>query len=299
MKHIPLLAITFFLTIQSVAQKSPCEKDSVYRQFDFWIGNWEVYDLANNKAGDSKISSVLNSCMIMEEWESSNKKNGINYSGKSLNTYNASTKQWQQSWVDNSGGSNNYLIGKFEKNKIEFLTAAFTLSKDTLAMRRLTLYKLSDQKVRQFGEISKDNGKTWLTEYDLDYRRKKGSGMSPEADIKTQYFLMDEHFKKNEMEKIANSYMDDARIVGTGEEIKGKEAIAAYWKQLDGKGITWEHQIQSIEVCNEMAVQTGISKLIYYQKGNKETVSDVRYTIIWKKDKEGIWKIALYHHTKL
>ncbi len=298
MKHIPLLII-FLISFQSFAQKSPCETDSVYRQFDFWIGNWEVYDLANNKAGDSKINSVLNSCIILEEWESSNKKNGLAYAGKSFNTYNSATKQWQQTWVDNNGGSNEYLSGKFEKNKIEFLTTPFLLSKDTMATKRLTFYKLSDQKVRQLGEISKDNGKTWNTEYDLDYRRKKGGGSSAEADIKSQYFLMDDYFKKNRMEKIADVYMDDAKIIGGGEEIKGKETIIAYWKQLDGKGITWEHQVQSIEVCNDMAVQTGISKLIYLQAKSKEINSDVRYTIIWKKDKEGTWKISRYHHTKL
>jgi uncharacterized protein (TIGR02246 family) len=284
MKHIPILLIAFFISFQSTAQKSPCETDSVYRQFDFWLGSWEVYDLRNDKAG---------------EWESANKQNGISYAGKSFNTYNAATRQWQQTWVDNVGGSNEYLTGKFEQNKIEFLTAPFPLRKDTMAIRRLTFYNLSEMKVRQHGEISKDNGKTWKTEYDLDYRRKRKGGLSAEADVKAQYFLMDEYFKKNKMEKIADVYMDDAKIIGGGEEIKGKETIAAYWKQLDGKGITWEHQVQSIEVCNDMAVQTGISKLIYLQAKSKEINSDVRYTIIWKKDKDGAWKISRYHHTKL
>jgi len=40
-------------------------------------------------------------------------------------------------------------------------------------MRRLTFTKLNNDKVRQFGERSDDEGKTWTTEYDLEYRRKK------------------------------------------------------------------------------------------------------------------------------
>ena len=40
-------------------------------------------------------------------------------------------------------------------------------------MRRLTFTKLTNDKVRQFGEKSDDEGKTWVVEYDLEYRRKK------------------------------------------------------------------------------------------------------------------------------
>jgi hypothetical protein len=42
-----------------------------------------------------------------------------------------------------------------------------------MAIRRLSFYNLSADKVRQHGEISKDNGANWKTEYDLEYRRKK------------------------------------------------------------------------------------------------------------------------------
>lgn len=165
MKRFLILVFTS-ITLTMVAQNSPCETDPVYRQFDFWIGEWAVYDLKNNKAGDSKISLILNKCVILEEWTSANKQNGVIYEGKSFNTYNAATKQWQQTWVDNVGGSNEYLIGKFEENKIEFLTTPFPFAKDTLAIRRLTFYNLNPDKVRQHGELSKDNGKTWVTEYD-------------------------------------------------------------------------------------------------------------------------------------
>jgi hypothetical protein len=120
MKYIFLSIFTITFIGQTFAQKSPCETDSIYRQFDFWIGNWEVYDLKNNKAGDSKITSVLSSCTILEEWTSANKQNGVYYAGKSFNTYNAATKQWQQTWVDNMGGSNEYLTGKFTEKKLNF-----------------------------------------------------------------------------------------------------------------------------------------------------------------------------------
>jgi hypothetical protein len=38
----------------------------------------------------------------------------------------------------------------------------------------LSFFRLSKDKVRQLGEISKDDGRTWIREYDLEYRRRKG-----------------------------------------------------------------------------------------------------------------------------
>lgn len=75
--------------------------------------------------------------------------------------------------MDNAGGSNEYLQGKFENNRIIYTSNPFKFSKDTMAIRKMTFTNLSSDKVRQHGEISKDNGKTWMTEYDLEYRRKR------------------------------------------------------------------------------------------------------------------------------
>ncbi|MEO6719207.1 MAG: hypothetical protein ABIN67_02535 [Ferruginibacter sp.] len=172
MQKILLALLLHGLCTFSNAQKLPCS-GQVYRQFDFWIGEWEAFGPKGNKAGDSKISSILDSCIILEEWTSSGAVQGLIYAGKSFNTYNAATNQWQQTWVDNTGGSNEYLKGRFENNSIIFQTMPFHFVKDSLGTRRLTFFNLGKDKVRQLGEISKDNEVTWTTEYDLEYRRKK------------------------------------------------------------------------------------------------------------------------------
>jgi len=164
-----IISICFINTTQ--AQKLPCS-NPVYRQFDFWIGEWEAFGPDGKKAGDSKISLILDSCIIFEEWTSVSVQQGLRYAGKSFNTWNAATKQWQQTWVDNAGGTNEYMQGKFENNKIIYTSTPFKFNKDTMATRKMTFTNLSTNKLRQHGEISKDNGTTWATEYDLEYRRK-------------------------------------------------------------------------------------------------------------------------------
>jgi hypothetical protein len=172
MKKVTLLITVFCFVKAMAAQQLPCSSP-LYRQFDFWIGEWEAFGKNGQKAGDSKISLVLDSCIILEEWTSASVNRGLRFAGKSFNTYNAVTKQWQQTWVDNTGGSTEYLEGKFDNKKIILLTKPFPFSRDTLAIRRLTFFDLDMNKVRQLGEISKDNGMSWVTEYDLEYRRKK------------------------------------------------------------------------------------------------------------------------------
>ncbi|SHI92707.1 hypothetical protein SAMN05444363_2135 [Flavobacterium terrae] len=161
----------FFLlfTIVSFAQK-PCEKDPIYNQFDFWIGEWKVYDLKGNLAGQSKITKILDNCVVLEEWTSAKEQQGLLFSGKSFNSYNSATKQWQQNWIDNTGGSTEYLTGHFENDAMHFISRPFNNGGKTTSVRKLTFYKLKDGKVRQHGEISNNEGKDWVTEYDLEYR---------------------------------------------------------------------------------------------------------------------------------
>ncbi len=166
------LFISFLLWSQFSFAQNPCDANPKYNEFNFWLGEWEVYDLKNNIAGFSKISKILDNCVVLEEWTSAAAQQGLVFAGKSYNTYNASTKQWQQTWVDNTGGSNEYLTGYFENDAMHFKSRPFSNGKNT-SFRKITFYKLKDGKVRQHGEISNDEEKTWTTEYDLEYRPKK------------------------------------------------------------------------------------------------------------------------------
>lgn len=158
--------------IAQTPSKPPCS-DPVYRQFDFWIGEWEVYGPKGKKAGDSKIELILDSCVIQENWTSANLFQGKLYSGKSYNSYNSGAKKWQQFWVDNTGSITAYFDGHYEDNKMIMLTDNVKQPDGTYKIQKMTFFHLGPDKVRQFGESSTDGGKTWKTDFDLEYRRKK------------------------------------------------------------------------------------------------------------------------------
>lgn len=171
MKRSLLLLCFTGLVFSAIAQK-PCS-DPEYRQFDFWMGEWEAFGKNGQKAGDSKISLLLDSCTILEEWTSTSVVKGLRYAGKSYNMYNAAKKRWQQYWVDNTGSITEYFNGHYENNKMIVETDNIKISDTAWLIQKMTFYNLGPDKVRQHGENSSDGGKTWTTSFDLEYRRKK------------------------------------------------------------------------------------------------------------------------------
>lgn len=279
MKHTFLL---FFgiITLSTFGQK-PCESNPKYNEFDFWIGNWEVYG-KNGLAGHSKITKILDNCIVLEEWTSATAQQGLLFSGKSYNTYNAATEQWQQTWVDNAGGTTEYLTGKFENNAMQFLSRPFK-NKNGISIRRLTFYKLDNGFVRQFGEISNDDGKTFSPEYDLEYRNKTNS---IEAEIQSILKNMETAYNEGKFESITNFYSKKGKVIGKNLEISGKEELKKYWKSFENLGGTWKLSITSIEKTDNAIWQKGTSEI----KDKQNRIHKVSFTLVFTRE-DNQWKI--------
>ncbi len=153
---------------QSEHNLKPCASTPENRQFDFWLGEWNVETTQGGiPAGKSKIELILGDCVVQENWQS----DGNPYSGKSYNVYNAALKRWEQYWVDNSGG-NIFFYGGFEHGVMDYWTDEIPQPSGPALKRHLQFTKLGPDKVRQFSQGSTDGGKTWTPEYDFTYVRK-------------------------------------------------------------------------------------------------------------------------------
>ena len=73
--------------------QSPCRAEA-FRQFDFWVGDWKVFSLAGTFVATSRIVMKLDGCIVEENWAP---LNGIR--GRSLNSYDAESGVWRQTWV--------------------------------------------------------------------------------------------------------------------------------------------------------------------------------------------------------
>lgn len=79
----------------ALAQNPPlrCE-DKVHRQFDFWLGEWEVFNLKGEKVGANSVALHEKGCLLVERWTSAKGNTGQSY-----NFYDTARKQWRQVWI--------------------------------------------------------------------------------------------------------------------------------------------------------------------------------------------------------
>jgi tetratricopeptide (TPR) repeat protein len=155
------------LVKESAVNAKPCSARPEYRQLDFWIGDWDVKATTQNQvAGTSSIQLILGDCVILENWTGTGGTNG-----KSFNFFNRATSKWQQTWVDDKGSLLEF-SGDYKDGAMHYL-ATTTSAQGQKVLQRMTLFNLSTEQMRQLGEQSTDEGKTWTVMYDLTYTRHK------------------------------------------------------------------------------------------------------------------------------
>jgi hypothetical protein len=141
----------------------PCRNAAESRQFDFWLGEWDV-ETNGQKIARSSIQLILDECVIFENYEAPG------YSGKSLSTWSSGPKRWEQYYTDTAGGAR-FWSGALQDGKI-VMTTEFDRN-GTKVTNRMTYSKEGPDRVRQFIETSTDGGKTWAAAYDGMYVRRK------------------------------------------------------------------------------------------------------------------------------
>lgn len=136
-----------------------------HRQLDFWLGEWRVFNTADNvESSASRIERVLGGCAIQETYEAP-KAPGGPYAGSSYSAYDFATKKWRQFYVDTTGAVTHF-VGGLEGADMVMSAQGFA------GIQRMVYRPQADGSVRQIGTVSTDGGKTWAPGYDYTYRRR-------------------------------------------------------------------------------------------------------------------------------
>lgn len=169
---------------QAASPPKPCMQNNTYRDFDFWLGEWDVYgnyEKTGVNFGHNSITQSESGCLIMEHWR------GVKGStGTSMNYYDGIVNQWVQRWVSAGGTVIDYSGGLIASEGVH-------ADKGSKAMRlEGKIYYASSQQqpqirdfrgtwtplkkgvVRQLFEESTDAGKTWTVWFDGYYFPTKG-----------------------------------------------------------------------------------------------------------------------------
>jgi hypothetical protein len=151
------------LLASALCEAAPCDQPE-HRQFDFWIGRWDVTDHGKVIAS-STIERFAGGCIVLESYAQQD-----GYSGKSINFYDASLHRWRQTWADSRGNASEW-IGEWRDGALRFDGEAHRAD-GVKVTRNMTFTPLADGSVRQASDRSLDGGKTWQPGYDFVYVRK-------------------------------------------------------------------------------------------------------------------------------
>ncbi|HKO54528.1 MAG TPA: hypothetical protein VJ276_01545 [Thermoanaerobaculia bacterium] len=143
----------------------PCAAAPEFRQFDYWLGEWDVQS-NGQKIARSSIQLILDDCVVFENYATIDGR----YAGKSFSVWNAPRRQWEQRYVDTTGAFHEW-IGALEGDHLVF-TWRYELN-GVKTLQKMTYVKEGPDQVRQKIDVSTDDGKTWNGSYDGLYVRRK------------------------------------------------------------------------------------------------------------------------------
>lgn len=158
------LTLTSLAGLPAQAATPPCA-EGPYRQFDFWVGEWDVRDAEGKTAGVNRVTSEENGCVIIEHWSSAQGGHGQSY-----NYYDPATQEWNQLWI--GLGILLHMAGGFNDGSMRLEGPLQYLTQDRTTTLRGTWTALPDGRVRQLFEESTDGGKTWAPWFDGYYTRR-------------------------------------------------------------------------------------------------------------------------------
>jgi hypothetical protein len=157
------------------SRSAPCTQ-AEYREFDFWVGSWDV-EVKGKVVGHNDVTLEQDGCLIVENWRSLISRE----TGSSFNYYDKQDQKWHQLYIPNNGIARSYppLAGRLKGGAMVLVN-----SDDPRKIDRWIWTPLAGGKVRQRAEQSKDGGNTWTTTWDSVYFRRMSQRATGSFEVK-------------------------------------------------------------------------------------------------------------------
>jgi hypothetical protein len=144
-----------------------------HRQFDFWVGSWDVYATGTDRlVAHSLIERRYNGCAIRENWMPLQGQGGGSFSA-----WRPGASRWQQTWVESTGTWVEF-SGGMDGNAMVLTGPWAGAANGQDGIVRMRYSPEANGAVRQHGQVSTDNGATWTDSFDFTYRPAAAS-LSP------------------------------------------------------------------------------------------------------------------------
>jgi hypothetical protein len=134
-----------------------------HRQFDFWLGDWEVRSPRGAQLGHNRIVAGGGGCWLQEHWRSAQGNDGT-----SLNAWDAPDGRWRQFWVGGDGMVLR-LEGGLRDGVMEM--QGVLAGEHGPQRQRITWTPAADGSITQRWDVSDDDGASWRAVFVGIYRR--------------------------------------------------------------------------------------------------------------------------------
>src|SRR5450755_864563 len=159
-----------------------------YRQFDFWAGDWDVFDVGSPiQVAHARVDLILDGCVLREDYQGTDGHNG-----QSFTIYDVARDVWHQTWVTNRGELLE-IEGKLDAGVM--ILSGKDHTKHTLVRG---WWKPMNGEVRETAATSTDDGKTWKLWFDLAFRPRTSSMSttpSSAADVRRVVAALDTQYQ--------------------------------------------------------------------------------------------------------
>ena len=152
---VRLVCIAALVPMTAESQQPTACSASSYRQFDFWLGDWEVTNPQGTVVGTNTIRKILNGCVLHEQWRAAD-----GGSGQSHNIFNLQTGRWHQSWVDDNWQLL-LLDGGLDDQGRMVLRGETVSEEGATVIDEIAWERAEGGRVRQIWRKSTDGGTNW------------------------------------------------------------------------------------------------------------------------------------------
>ena len=154
------------------------------RQFDFWVGSWDVNLRIRQDDGswrdsvraEANIYSILNGKAVLELWDSAPIR------GFSLRAFDAARGQWVLwlNWPGEDRSGTSSLTGGFRHGRGEFFSTR-TGADGAETLSRYTFSDITPDSLRWDDAYSPDGGRTWRHQWIMEFSRTAARPTLPPA----------------------------------------------------------------------------------------------------------------------
>jgi len=171
--RISIVVVAVLLAGNSLLNRAFAEEPSAathcsvpsYRQFDFWAGDWDVFDVGSPiQVAHAKVDLILDGCVLREDYQGTD-----GHKGQSFTIHDVARDVWHQTWVTNRGE-----LLQIE-GKMDAGVMILTGEDHTKHALVRGWWKPMNGEVRETAATSNDDGKTWKPWFDLVFRPRASS----------------------------------------------------------------------------------------------------------------------------